>query len=507
MERCAVAHCDARELLERIEPSAAALVYFDPPAGTVASDRERADLNALYLQATCHAKRILDDRGVLVWHVLSEYETDVRRCLDRVLGSDRLVTGIVLKRRLRPRISHGPIADHTFLYVFSKTEKFTYVEPRRPLPEERRRLYSKHDRDGEYRLLQLTTTVALPSLQFAWKGYTPPEGKAWRYSGRQLEKLHGAGRIEIGPTGVPHEKDYLREDATEVIGSVWDDMDLPAAERVPGGHVGQQPLALMHRIVAMVSEPDDLVVDPFCGTGTTLIAAELLGRRWLGSDVSDADCAQTVARLKGVAGADFDVLARGDVQRLPVQADLVELIRELPHAEVRSDSPTYLLLTSPESLTLERKRGLMPGERGSKRRAADRGPLKTIVAFLNTRGGTLLIGVTDDNEPLGVDDEIAHHHRNSEDEYLLFFKNVVRDKIGGNFLTYIQYQLEPIGNRKVLRVDCSPSDTPCFLDDNDFYVRVNPSSEKLGGSKMWDYIKSRFGDAGASDHRPLGVSS
>lgn len=113
--------------------------------------------------------------------------------------------------------------------------------------------------------------------------------------------------------------------------------------------------------------------------------------------------------------------------------------------------------------------------------------LKTIVAFLNTNGGILLIGVADDKTVRGVEDDFYK----SADDYKLNFKNAIRDKIGAEFYPFIEFELFLVNGKQVLKVDCQPSSTPCFLQD-DFFVRVNPASEKLVGKTQADYIKNHF---------------
>ncbi len=98
MEPNSLVHSDALKLLERVRDECATLLYFDPPAGTSKKDNLN-DLRKLYLHASCHAKRVLKDDGVLAWHVLPERVSDVRSCLDRVFGSQYFATEIILTRR------------------------------------------------------------------------------------------------------------------------------------------------------------------------------------------------------------------------------------------------------------------------------------------------------------------------------------------------------------------------------------------------------------------------
>ena len=117
--------------------------------------------------------------------------------------------------------------------------------------------------------------------------------------------------------------------------------------------------------------------------------------------------------------------------------------------------------------------------------------LKTVVAFLNTEGGTLLIGVTDDGDVVGLDEDIRSVG-GTKDRYLLHFKNLLAGRIGKQFYQFVEYWFVSIGDNTTLLVDCAESTQPCYLDNKDFYVRGNPASDKLEGRELLDYVRNRF---------------
>ena len=117
--------------------------------------------------------------------------------------------------------------------------------------------------------------------------------------------------------------------------------------------------------------------------------------------------------------------------------------------------------------------------------------LKTIVAFLNTEGGTLLVGVNDDGDTTGIDAEINKFHKNI-DKLLLHFKNLIKTKIGEEFYPYIEYKTIKVNRNHILMVECKESKSPCFLDNAEFYVRTNPATDKLEGPKLVEYVKNHF---------------
>ena len=110
----------------------------------------------------------------------------------------------------------------------------------------------------------------------------------WRYGKAKMSRLRDEGRVvQPGPDKVPRYKRYLDEMPGTAVGDSWDDIDpinSQAKERL--GYPTQKPVALLERIVGASSKKGDVVLDPFCGCGTTIEAARRLGRRWCGIDVS-----------------------------------------------------------------------------------------------------------------------------------------------------------------------------------------------------------------------------
>jgi len=117
--------------------------------------------------------------------------------------------------------------------------------------------------------------------------------------------------------------------------------------------------------------------------------------------------------------------------------------------------------------------------------------IKTIAAFMNSSSGTLIVGVNDGGEITGVDQEIEKFYQN-RDNYLLKFRNLIKEKIGAEAYEFIDYRLVRVTERYVLLVECKQSPQPIYVDDKDFYVRTNPATDKLDGPKMVTYIRNHF---------------
>ena len=120
--------------------------------------------------------------------------------------------------------------------------------------------------------------------------------------------------------------------------------------------------------------------------------------------------------------------------------------------------------------------------------------LKSIVAFLNTDGGVLLIGVADAGEILGTEaDQFANN-----DKYLLHVNNRIREHIGLEFVSLINFQLVPVEGKTLLLIQCQPSPSPVFLNvgkDEDFYIRVGPGNRRLSTSEVLIYVTNRKAQA------------
>lgn len=118
--------------------------------------------------------------------------------------------------------------------------------------------------------------------------------------------------------------------------------------------------------------------------------------------------------------------------------------------------------------------------------------LKTITAFLNSDGGTLLVGVSDEGDVLGLENDGFKN----DDIFYRHFTNLLKDKIGSEYLSYIESEIVTVENKgSVLMIDCDKSRREVFLKEGDaeeFYVRAGPSSIRLNGSKLVSYIDQKF---------------
>lgn len=172
-----------------------------------------------------------------------------------------------------------------------------------------------------------------------------------------------------------------------------------------------------------------------------------------------------------------------------VQLDMmIETIGELTDADrvrgiVREGETKYVEFK--ETLSLDVKKQ-------TKGKYIETSALKTVVAFLNTDGGKLLIGVSDDGQITGLDVEIGNFSHKNFDDFIKHWKDILKGRIGEQYYPFIEPQLIKVDAKHVFLVECKASESACFLDGKDFYVRTNPATDKLEGSKMFEYLKIRF---------------
>ena len=172
---------------------------------------------------------------------------------------------------------------------------------------------------------------------------------------------------------------------------------------------------------------------------------------------------------------------------------LKEEIRRLEEKENPSPSQKIKNLTSQgETKTVEFKETLGLDVQSQKaEKYIEESALKTVVAFLNSEGGELLIGVADDGQINGINAEVEKLHKKSTDKFLLHFKNRLKDRIGQGFYPLVEYDLIKVEEVHVLHIQAKKSDQECYLDNRYFYVRSGPSTDKLEGPKLVAYIKNR----------------
>ena len=166
--------------------------------------------------------------------------------------------------------------------------------------------YAEPDTGRRYRLGDLTAPggEAKGNPYYEFLGVT----RYWRYSKQRMQKLYEQGRVvQTKPGAVPQYKRYLDEMPGVSLQDIWDDIKpIGAQAKDRLGYPTQKPVALLERIISYSSNKGDIVLDPFCGCGTALVAAHKLNRRWIGIDITHLAIAVMRKRLTTASQA-FDL--------------------------------------------------------------------------------------------------------------------------------------------------------------------------------------------------------
>jgi adenine-specific DNA-methyltransferase len=147
-----------------------------------------------------------------------------------------------------------------------------------------------------------------------WRGKPPPPGKHWQYPPSTLDKMDARGEIYWSATGNPRRKIYLENSTGIPVQDIWMDMRDAHNQNIHiTGYPTEKNPALLARIIEASSNPGDLVMDCYSGSGTTIAVAAGLGRRWIGVDRSDEAIRTILHRL------DLGMERMGDFVNLPRQ--------------------------------------------------------------------------------------------------------------------------------------------------------------------------------------------
>ena len=203
---------------------------------------------------------------------------------------------------------------HDILLFYTKTDTPSWNQVFTPLNPEYVKETYRHVDPVTKRLFTTTPLTGPGGAEkgnpvYDWKGHT----RAWRYNKETMEKLDREGKLYYSNTGYVRQKLYLDESKGVPVQDVWDDIpSLSGAHAERLGYPTQKPLALLERIVAASSNEDDIVLDPFCGCGTAIAAAQKLGRKWIGIDITHLSIALQKHRLKDMfdlkPGKDYQVV-------------------------------------------------------------------------------------------------------------------------------------------------------------------------------------------------------
>ena len=252
--------------------------------------------------------RSLKPTGSLYLHCDPTASHYLKILLDAIFGPNRYKSEIVWKRYSAhndARKNYSAVHD-TILY-YSKGDKFCF-NPQYTShdPSYVEKSYRYQDPNGrQWRIQNLASPNPRPNLTYAYtaiNGVTyQPHPNGWKYKQEKMRELDKQGRLVYPKTssGRLALKSYLDETKGSPLGDVWADIkSLSGSHGERLGYPTQKPLGLLERVIQVSSNRDDVILDPFCGCGTTIEAAQRSGRQWIGIDIAIHAVKVIEARIK-----------------------------------------------------------------------------------------------------------------------------------------------------------------------------------------------------------------
>jgi DNA modification methylase len=263
--------------------------------------------------------RLLKPTGSVFLHCDPHASHYLKVMMDEVFGMANFVNEVVWKRS-DAHNDYGQGAKHLgrihdVILLYRRGEGATFNPLYTPLPERTVEKWYRHVEEGTGRRYNLADIsgpggAAKGNPYYEFLGVT----RYWRYSRVRMQELYNSGLIVQSKAGsVPAQKRYLDESKGVALQDVWTDIEmlrglnrsLTKQERL--GYPTQKPEALLERILQVGSKQGDVVLDPFCGCGTTVSVAQQLKRRWIGIDISPTACNLMVRRLAKIGAVDVEV--------------------------------------------------------------------------------------------------------------------------------------------------------------------------------------------------------
>ena len=247
--------------------------------------------------------RVLKPTGSLYLHCDPTASHYLKIVLDTIFGVQNFRNEIVWRRKggsaLKGMRAFSTATD--FLLFYTKSAKYTFNTVYMSLDEEYiAEQFTKIDENGRrFQATVMRSPNPRPNLMYDYKGYKmPPNG--WAVSRERMEQLEREGQLYFpeDKSKQIYRKIYLDQYPGQPANNLWTDIPTlkgKSAELL--GYPTQKPIALLERILQASSNPGDNVLDPFCGCGTSIAAAQKLDRRWVGIDITYLSIALQKNRL------------------------------------------------------------------------------------------------------------------------------------------------------------------------------------------------------------------
>ena len=294
------------------------LVYIDPPFATGAafvvsdgrastissarsgdiaySDKVKGSEFVEEIRKRCILLReLLSEKGSLYLHTDYKIGHYLKVMIDEVFGVNNFrndITRVKCNPKNFSRVGYGNIKDMILFYT--KSESPIWNEPRWEYAErDIEKLYPKVDKDGRrYTTVPIHAPGESANPQ-PFKGILPPKGRHWRTDVSVLEDLDNKGLIEWSAKGNPRKINYADESQGKRVQDVWLDYKDPQYPKYPT----EKNQDFIDLIIQTSSNSDSIVLDCYCGSGTTLKSAAENGRKWIGIDSSEIAIKSTKEKI------------------------------------------------------------------------------------------------------------------------------------------------------------------------------------------------------------------
>jgi len=245
-------------------------------------------------------KELLSEKGSIYLHTDYKIGHYVKILMDEIFGIENFrndITRIKCNPKNFDRIGYGNIKDMILFYT--KTSQAIWNEPiEKYTPKDIEKLFPKVDKHGRrYTTVPIHAPGEIENgkSNMPFKGILPPPGRHWRVDVDTLEKWDKEGLIEWSSNGNPRKIIYADEREGKRVQDIWEFKD-PQYPVYPT----EKNFELLNLIIRTSSNKDSIVLDCFCGSGTTLKAAQVNGRKWIGIDQSDEAIKATINKIKTI---------------------------------------------------------------------------------------------------------------------------------------------------------------------------------------------------------------
>ena len=270
-------------------------------------------------------RRVLKSTGSLYLHCDPTASHYLKMLIDAIFGTGHFQNEIIwqkIRSSKAQTIGFGSVHDTIFAY--RKTAAAVFRKLYTPLSDQRVARHYGQAESGtgrRYGLDNFTQSGQGKPRRFGDRVIAPPAGKHWIWEQDRIDAAMSEGRIVFTSKNMVRVKRYLDESRGNPMEDVW--IDIPpinsmAQERL--GYPTQKPVALLERIIQASSNEGATVLDPFCGCGTTIAAAQKLGRRWIGIDITQLAISLSSATAWGIPSvriANLKSLANRPASRMP----------------------------------------------------------------------------------------------------------------------------------------------------------------------------------------------